>query len=105
MGKVNQKDLKRELFYLKMVEGNAHFVQLYGIIMGEGEIQFVMEYVAGGCFYDFLHMTKEEKLTYSNAIELLRQAAEVCCLNMYVYIYVLHFIQTCENVKVYIVYS
>ncbi|TDG41633.1 hypothetical protein AWZ03_011959 [Drosophila navojoa] len=45
------------------------------MVMERTETLLVMEYISGGSLYDFLHKTEEE-LTYSNAINLLCQAAE-----------------------------
>ncbi|TDG41629.1 hypothetical protein AWZ03_011955 [Drosophila navojoa] len=81
MDMVNKKDVDRELFYLNMVKGHALFVELYGLIIEATAIHLVMEYVAGGSLEHFLHNTKEE-LMYSQAINLLRQAAEaLACLH------------------------
>ncbi|XP_032584759.1 putative mitogen-activated protein kinase kinase kinase 7-like [Drosophila mojavensis] len=71
----DNKNVHRELFYLEKVNGHALIVQLYGLIMEETAIHLVMEYVAGGSLFHFLHNTRDE-LTYSQAITLLRQAAE-----------------------------
>ncbi|XP_030244387.1 mitogen-activated protein kinase kinase kinase 7-like [Drosophila navojoa] len=72
---IEHGNIQREPFYMSMVRDHANFVKLYAMVMERTETLLVMEYISGGSLYDFLHKTEEE-LTYSNAINLLCQAAE-----------------------------
>lgn len=78
LGSIEQQRMQREPLYMTMVKGHPRFVTLYGICLKETETLLVMEYVAGGSLFDFLHKTKEE-LKFPNAINLLHQAAQVSC--------------------------
>lgn len=84
---IEHEHIQREPFYMAMVSGHANFVKLHAVVMEKTETLLVMEYIDGGNLFRFLHHTKEE-LTYSQAINLLCQAAEVCCLYMYMYTYI-----------------